>query len=122
MTRHDFERVVTQAIDELPAGIRRQIANVAIVVEEWPNEDTLDMAGVDDPADLLGFYYGIPLTARTSSYGLVLPDKISIFRQPIILSCNSETQVLARIKTTVRHELAHYFGITDDRLTELGAY
>ena len=122
MTRHDFERVVTQSIDELPAGIRRQIANVAIVVEEWPNEDTLDMAGVDDPADLLGFYYGIPLTARTSSYGLVLPDKISIFRQPIILSCNSETQVLARIKTTVRHELAHYFGITDDRLTELGAY
>ncbi|MBI4790480.1 MAG: metallopeptidase family protein [Chloroflexi bacterium] len=122
MTNQEFERAVAQAIEELPRAIRRQIANVAIVVEEWPDDDTLDAAGVDDPADLLGFYYGIPLTERTFDYGLVLPDKISIFRQPILLTCADDADVLAAIRHTVRHELAHYFGIDDDRLEELGAY
>ncbi len=122
MTRRDFERVVAQTLDELPDGIRLQIANVAIVVEEWPDEDTLDMAGVDDPADLLGFYYGIPLTERTSSYGLVLPDKISIYRQPITRICRDDRELRAAIRRTLRHEIAHYFGISDDRLEALGRY
>ena len=122
MTLDDFERAVAQAIDELPSTIRQRIANVAFIVEDWPDEDTLDAAGVDDPAELLGFYYGIPLTERTSGYGLVLPDKISIFREPILLTCANETEVPAAIRNTVHHELAHFFGIDDDRLEELGAY
>lgn len=122
MTGQDFERAVAQAMDELPDHIRRQIANVAIVVEEWPDDETLEMADLDDPADLLGFYYGIPLTERTSAYGMVLPDKISLFRQPILLTCSTDEEVRSAIAHTLRHEIAHYFGIDDDRLEELGAY
>src|SRR5512135_683364 len=122
MTGQDFERAVAQAMDELPDDIRRRIANVAIVVEEWPDDETLEMADLDEPADLLGFYYGIPLTERTSAYGMVLPDKISLFRQPILLTCSTDEQVRAAIAHTLRHEIAHYFGIDDDRLEELGAY
>lgn len=122
MTSNDFERAVAQALDELPDDIRRRIANVALVVEEWPDDETLEMADVDNPEDLLGFYYGIPLTERTSAYGMVLPDKISLFRQPILLTCSTEEQVRAAIAHTLRHEIAHYFGIDDDRLEELGAY
>lgn len=122
MTRKDFERAVEQVLDELPSDLRRHIANVAIVVEEWPDGDTLDVAGVDDPLDLFGFYHGIPLTERMHDYGLVLPDKISIYRQPILHVCNTDEQVRAYIAQTVRHELAHYFGIDDERLEELGTY
>jgi predicted Zn-dependent protease with MMP-like domain len=108
MTSKDFERAVAQAIDELPDPIRRRIANVAIVVEEWPDEDTLEMAELDDPAELLGFYYGIPLTERTSAYGMVLPDKISLFRQPILLTCSTDEEVRSAIAHTLRHEKVHY--------------
>jgi predicted Zn-dependent protease with MMP-like domain len=122
MKREDFEGAVAQAIDELPDQIRRRIVNVAIVVEEWPDDETLEMADLDDPAELLGFYYGIPLTERTSAYGMVLPDKISLFRQPILLTCSTDEEVRSAIAHTLHHEIAHYFGIDDDRLEELGAY
>ena len=122
MKSNDFERAVAQALDELPDDIRRRIANVAIVVEEWPDDETLDMADVDNPEDLLGFYYGIPLTERTSVYGMVLPDKISLFRQPILLTCSTDEEVRSAIARTLHHEIAHYFGIDDDRLEEHVGY
>ncbi len=122
MDLHTFESLVARTLEELPLALRRQISNVAIVVEEWPDDETLDMAGVDHPAELLGFYYGIPLTERTHDYGLVLPDKISLFRQPIIDSCRKEAEIPGAIRKTLLHELAHYFGIDDDRLEELGRY
>ncbi len=121
MNRKDFERAVSKAIDELPSALRRQIANVAIVVEELPDDETMDMAGVDDPYELLGFYNGIPLTERTHNYGLVLPDKISLYRKSILASCDN-ADVMACIRRTLRHEIAHYFGIDDDRLEEIDAY
>lgn len=122
MTRQEFERLVQQTLRELPTDLRRHIANVAIVVEELPDEETLDAAGIDDPYDLFGFYHGIPLTERTHDYGLVLPDKISIYRQPILRAARTPTEITALVRQTVRHEIAHYFGIDDDRLEELGAY
>ena len=122
MSRIDFYDEIQRVLDELPEELRRNIANVAIVVEERANDETLDLAGVDDPMDLLGFYHGIPLTERTHNYGLVAPDKISVYRQPILHSCKTDDQVRARIRQTVRHELAHYFGFDDDRLEQLGAY
>jgi predicted Zn-dependent protease with MMP-like domain len=122
MGRINFDREIEQAMDELPAELRRHIANVAIVVEEQADDETLDWAGVDDPLDLLGFYHGIPLTERTHDYGLVLPDKISIYRRPILHACETDDQVRACIRRTVRHELAHYFGWDDDQLAEMGAY
>ncbi len=122
MDRAEFERAVAEALRGLPADLRRQIANVAIVVEEIADDDTLDAAEVDDPMELLGFYHGIPLTERTASYGLVLPDKISLYRQPILAECVDDGQVRAAIYHTLYHEIGHYFGLSDDRLEELGAY
>jgi predicted Zn-dependent protease with MMP-like domain len=118
----DFDEVIRQTLDEFPRDLQRSIANVAIVVEEFADDETLELAELDDPLDLLGFYHGIPLTERTHSYGLILPDKISIYRQPILNLSKSDDQIRTRIRQTVRHELAHYFGIDDERLEELGAY
>jgi len=122
MTSEEFEAIVRQTVSDLPPELRRNISNVAIVVEEWPDEDTLDDAEVDNPLDLFGFYHGIPLTERPHNYGLVPPDKISIYRQPITRASQSDSELREAIQRTVRHELAHYFGIDDDRLEELGAY
>ena len=122
MNRNDFERAINEAIGELPRELRRQIANVAFVVEEWPDAETLEMVDAESPDELLGFYHGIPLTERTTNYGMVLPDKISIYRQPILRECRGEVEVRKQIRRTVRHEIAHYFGIDDDRLEELKRY
>jgi predicted Zn-dependent protease with MMP-like domain len=122
MDAQSFESLVARTLEELPPTLRHQVTNVAIVVEEWPDDETLDMAGLDDPSELLGFYYGVPLTQRTHDYGLVLPDKISLFRQPIIESCRREDEIPGAIRKTLLHELAHYFGIDDERLEELGRY
>jgi predicted Zn-dependent protease with MMP-like domain len=122
MNQEDFERAVAEAIEELPRDLRRQIANVAFVVEEWPDAETLEEADVESPDDLFGYYHGVPLTGRTAHYGMVLPDKISIYRQPIMRECQDDAEVREQIRQTVRHELAHYFGIDDDRLEELERY
>jgi predicted Zn-dependent protease with MMP-like domain len=122
MNHKDFESVVQQVLSELPSDLRQKIMNVAIVVEESADDETLELAGVDDPYDLFGFYEGVPLTERTSAYGLVPPDKISIYRQPILAACRNAEEIRAMIGETLRHEIAHYFGIDDERLEELGAY
>ncbi len=122
MDDSSFEAIVAQTLQELPLDLRGQIANVAIVVEEWPDEETMKLAGADDPSELLGFYYGVPLTERSTNYGLVLPDKISLFRRPIEKSCSSKDEIREVIRETLMHEIAHYFGIDDDRLEELGRY
>jgi len=91
-------------------------------VEDWPDRQTMRLAGIRHPADLLGFYHGVPLTERGQGYNLVLPDKISIYRQPILMRCRTLDEVRATVRRVVRHEVAHYFGIDDDRLREIGAY
>jgi predicted Zn-dependent protease with MMP-like domain len=118
-----FERFVEEALRDLPAVFRERLYNIAIVVEDWPDHETLRAAGVKHPGELLGFYHGIPLTARTSHYGNVVPDKISIYRSPILMHCRrTGVDVRSAVFRTLRHEVAHYFGIDDDRLEELGAY
>ena len=118
----DFESLIDEALNELPAYFRDRIDNLAVVVEDWPDSETLRLAGVRHPAELLGLYHGIPLTKRTSGYMLVAPDKISIYRRPILLRCRTSEQVRSMVHHVVRHEVAHYFGIDDDRLIEIGAY
>jgi len=118
----DFERFVDEALQDVPAYFLNQIVNLAIVVEDWPDRETLRMAGVQHPAQLLGFYHGVPLTNRTSRYMLVAPDKISIYRQPILMQCQTWEEARTLTHHVLRHEVAHYFGISDDRLHELGAY
>lgn len=122
MDRYDFEQLVVEAVEALPEAIRSQLENVEFVVEEWPDPVVLWRMGLRNPASLLGFYHGIPRTQRTSHYSMVLPDKISIYRQPILRRCRNWREVRELVFSVVRHEIAHHFGISDERLEELGAY
>jgi predicted Zn-dependent protease with MMP-like domain len=104
-----FEEMVATALDSLPAELGRLMSNVAVTVEHDPG-----------PPGLLGLYEGIPLTSRTTQYAGVLPDRITIYRQAICAICRTEDEVAVEVRRTVIHEVAHHFGIDDDRLDELG--
>ena len=122
MTRIAFEELAAEALDALPEYLRDRMHNVDIVVQDWPDGDTMRQAGVDHPTELLGFYHGVPLTERGHYYDLVLPDKISIYRLPILMHCRTPEEVRDTIHRVLRHEIAHYFGMDDERLREIGAY
>ena len=122
MNTVDFEQLVAQALDNLPDAFRERLDNVEVVVEDWPDRGTLRLAGIQNPMQLLGFYHGVPLTERSHGYTLVLPDKISIYQQPIEHICRTPEAIRAQVRRTVMHELAHHFGIDDSRLREIGAY
>jgi predicted Zn-dependent protease with MMP-like domain len=108
----DFERAVQEVVDSLPAQFRDAISNVEIVVEDEPPPGRR----------LLGLYQGIPLTKRTHWYAFALPDKISIYRGPIERRWGGDPRLAAEVRHVVLHELAHHFGISDERLLELGRY
>ena len=87
-----------------------------------PDREAMRVSGARHPAGLLGLYSGVPLEKRTHNYGLVLPDKITVYQRPIELRCRTEAQVKSLIEHVVRHEIAHHFGTDDVRLREIGAY
>jgi predicted Zn-dependent protease with MMP-like domain len=122
MEGDSFERYVAQALEDVPKQLLERLENLEIVIEDWPDAETLRMARISSRYGLLGFYHGVPLTHRTTSYMLVAPDKISIYRRPIEAICSTEDELREMVGRVVRHEIAHYFGIDDDRLHELGAY
>jgi predicted Zn-dependent protease with MMP-like domain len=111
MSASQFETLVAEALDTIPAELTDLIDNCVILVEDDPPEDV--------PADLLGLYSGTPLTERGQSY-TGLPDTVQIFRRPILAICDTEDDVVEEVRITVVHEIAHHFGIDDDRLHELG--
>jgi predicted Zn-dependent protease with MMP-like domain len=118
--RARFERLVDRALRQLPARWAEKLDNVAIVVADQPTPHQRAAAGVAPDADLYGLYEGIPQPQRPSSYGMVLPDRITIFQRSIEADCRSEAEIVAEIRHTIIHELAHHFGIDDDRLQQLG--
>ncbi|MEW5959376.1 MAG: metallopeptidase family protein [Chloroflexota bacterium] len=118
----EFEQLVVQALEALPDFFKEKLQNVEVVVADWPTAAERRAAGLQPGQLLLGLYQGIPLTQRTSQYGLVLPDKITIYRLPIQQVCRTPDRIIDQVQHTVKHELAHHFGISDDRLRELGAY
>jgi predicted Zn-dependent protease with MMP-like domain len=122
MDKESFGNLVTEALDSLPEQFQNALDNVEILVEDWPDRETLRLARVSSPYGLLGFYHGVPLTQRTAGYNLVPPDKISIYQKPIEAQCASEDEVKALVRRVVLHEIAHFFGISDERLREIGAY
>lgn len=124
ISRRRFEELVAEAIDKIPDDLWKVVDNVAVTVQEWPTRRQLESVGIGPGAGtLLGLYEGVARTRRTSHYSLVLPDKITIFRGPILQMCPpDEDAIRAQIRRTVLHEIAHHFGISDERLTELGAY
>ncbi|ALG05669.1 metallopeptidase family protein [Kibdelosporangium phytohabitans] len=105
-----FEELVSDALDLVPREFAKAMDNVVVLVEEYNAEEP----------SILGLYHGIALTERTSQYGGVLPDRISIYRQPILSICDTEDDVVEEVAVTVVHEIAHHFGIDDHRLHELG--
>jgi predicted Zn-dependent protease with MMP-like domain len=113
--------MVWEALDALPAAVRERLSNLAVVVEEAATASDYRLAGVRH-GTLLGVYRGVPLTARTSSYGMVLPDRIVIFEAPLRQLARDDEHLRELVHHTVRHEIAHHFGISDERLRELGAY
>jgi predicted Zn-dependent protease with MMP-like domain len=117
-----FEELVGQALDLLPDDIRQKLDNVALMIEDYPSRQQLRMVRLPRNAMLFGLYEGVPLTGRTSGYNMVLPDRITIFREPILMYCRTSDQVRATIARTVLHEIAHHFGISDEHLREIGRY
>ncbi|MFZ5915848.1 MAG: metallopeptidase family protein [Chloroflexota bacterium] len=117
-----FREFVVQALDALPAVFVAHLDNVEVVVEDWPDAYVLRQAGAASPADVLGFYHGVPQTNRTLGYNLVPPDKISLYRRPMEMRCRSLDDLRRLVSHVLRHEIAHHFGIDDQRLREIGAY
>jgi predicted Zn-dependent protease with MMP-like domain len=113
-----FERLVVRALRRLPSDVRDMLDNVEIVVEDEPTAEQI--GSYEDGDELFGLYEGTPLTARGSDYSLVLPDKITIFRRPIERACRTPEEMADEIRITVIHELAHHFGIEEDRIADLG--
>ena len=117
--REEFEALVVDALDSLPSRIAAAMENVEVVVEEEPPDDAL--AELPPGETLLGLYHGVPLSERSpQTYHGMLPDKISIYRGPITRSFRSAEEIKEQVRKTVIHEIAHHFGIGDDRLRELG--
>ncbi len=119
MDRERFERLVERVVEGLPEEFHARLENVDVVVEDWPTQDDLASLGLRHRHALLGLYQGVPLTKRGGHYGLVPPDKITIFQKPIEAKCRDDARIMAEIGRVVRHEIAHHFGIGDRRLKEL---
>ena len=119
MTRAEFENLVRQAIEQIPPELRSRVENVDVVIEGWAASEKLFGSGIEEPETLLGLYEGIPLTERYG-YDMVLPDKITLFQKAIESICSSDEEVVAEVRDTVIHEVAHHFGIDDDALREMG--
>jgi len=119
MERERFEQLVAEAIESLPPEFRERLENIDVVAEDWPTHDQLASVGFRHRSDLLGLYEGIPLTKRGRGVSMVLPDKITIFRKPIEMAYRSDREIVRGIGDTVRHEIAHHFGISDRRLSEI---
>jgi predicted Zn-dependent protease with MMP-like domain len=117
--REKFYNLVMKAIDELSPEFRDRLENVDVVVEDWPSPAQLARNNVKSRFSLLGLYEGVPHIKRGPGYGMVLPDKITIFRKPIEARCHSWQEVEEEVGRVVRHEIAHHFGIDDQRLRTL---
>jgi len=119
MQREEFEALVARAIDSLPPEFQCKLENVDVVVEDWPTPRQLGQVKHSHPIQLLGLYHGVPQTRRGRRYGLVLPDKISIFQKPIEAQCRFGDEIEAKIEEVVRHEIAHHFGLDERTLRKI---
>ena len=121
MNHHEIRKQVLQVIEKLPRQFREQLDNVEIVVDHRPSEDLLRAEGLDPRHDTLyGIYEGIPLPERSLLDPPVLPDKITIFAEPLLQDFPDPAELREEIRLTVLHEIAHYFGMDDDEIEDLG--
>jgi predicted Zn-dependent protease with MMP-like domain len=116
MTRAAFERLVAEAVTLIPARFRREIKNLALVVEEEPSAELLEEMEIEPPDSLYGLYQGTPLPERTWSFGNTLPDRITLFQRPIEEDCEDEDEIRVVIGETLIHEVGHYFGLSEEEI------
>lgn len=121
MGRADFEKLVKKAILDLPEHIRQKMDNVDIVIEKKASVEQLGKVGLGSVDSLLGLYQGVPQTAWGRGFGNILPDKISIFQQPIEKLARSDKEIVDLVKNTVWHEIAHHFGFSEKGVRTLEA-
>jgi predicted Zn-dependent protease with MMP-like domain len=120
MTETEFAALVEEALADLPEEIQQHLNNVAVTVADWPSPGELQRAGVRYPGQLFGLYEGVPLTKRGGHYNLVAPDRITVYRGPLLNAFGTPEALRERIRRTVVHEIAHHFGINEARIRELG--
>lgn len=117
-----FEELVVKVLDELPDTVHQHLDNVEVVVEDWPSQEQFEENDLEG-GTMLGLYEGVPHIDRVASYGLVLPDMITIFRGPVLNEAqDTDGDVERVVRETVIHEIAHHFGISDERLMEIDRY
>lgn len=119
LSEHEFTKLVDEGLKLIPADIRRLMDNIQIVIEDAPSDELLDDMGVPGDETLYGLYEGVPLTERTTEYS-AFPDRVTIYRLPLLEDFDDPGELRREIARTVIHEIAHHFGIDDDRLAELG--
>ena len=121
MDHNEIRKEVARVLDKLPKQFRKRLHNIEIVVEEKPTSDLLLSVGLDPLYDTLyGLYQGVPLPDRSDLYPPILPDKITIFSEPLLRDFSEPEDLREQIRTTVLHEIAHYFGFDDDEIDKLG--
>ena len=117
LSRSEFSRLALRAYEQLPPHVRQSLQNVDVAVEEWPSDEDLEFA--EDAPTLLGLYVGVPLPEREGN-APILPDRIVLFRQPIMRSCSTRSEVVREIRITLWHEVGHYLGLDEADLHRLG--
>lgn len=119
VTTTEFEAIVSEAIDAIPDRYYKHINNVVFMVEDQPSPEQRSKLNLRDGQTLFGLYEGIPITKRNSGYNMVLPDKITIFKQPTQWACDTLEELRMQVKQTVWHEVAHYYGLDHLQIHEL---
>lgn len=119
MDRERFKALVARAVGYLPEEFLTRLKNIDVVVESHPSPRQVERAGLSRGQTLLGLYEGVPKTKRGVHYGLVPPDRITIFQRPIEATCKHDADAIAIIEKVVKHEIAHHFGISDARLRQI---
>ena len=117
--RERFELQVARVVETLPQEFLTRLRNIDIVVEDYPSPAQRARAGLKGGQTLLGLYEGVPQTERGSHYGMVLPDKITIFQKPIEAKCRDDAEIVSEIRRVITHEIAHHLGISDARLQHI---
>ena len=110
----EFEALVEQALDGLPEELADLLDNVAVTVEDEPDPEDLEALGLEPDEELFGLYLGVPQAERDTFYQAAMPDRVVIYRGPIVRNCDNRRQVIREIRDTVVHELGHHFGLDED--------
>jgi predicted Zn-dependent protease with MMP-like domain len=119
MTREKFEQLVAEAITLIPRRFRREMKNIAIIVEDEPSDELLDEMEIDPPDSLYGLYQGTPLPERSATWGNTLPDCVTLFQKPIEEDCEDDDDIRMVIGETLIHEIGHYFGLSEEEIEEI---